>query len=144
MEMIMKKMITIQMVFIFLFVCNIGAQNKLNEQNVKSQLAKIFDLSKDQNYAGSAALFLYNKGNDLRTYNFKSKSEARAVKRMAKKIKAYLDLSDSYEYESITFGNYKKLPSAELKVYFKSGDQKLSISFLFVEHLGNILLANFK
>lgn len=144
MELIMKKRIIVQLIFASLFIVNINAQNKLNENNVKSHLSKIFDFSKDQNFASAANLFIYNKNNALRAFNYSNKTEARAVKRMVKKIKAYLDLSDSYEYESITFGTFKNLHSAELKVNFKSGDQKLSISFMFVELSGKILLAKFR
>ncbi len=140
----MKKMIMVQFVLALLLFSSFNAQNQLTENKVKTQLTKIFDLSKDQNYSGITSLFLYIKGNKVRTFNFTDRSDAKAVKRMAKKIKAYLDLSDSYEYERITYGKVNNLQSADLKVDFKSGDQKLSISFEFVEYSGNILLANFK
>lgn len=141
---VVKKIVMIQIVLALLLINSVIAQNQLKENEVKSQLTKIFDLSKDQNYSGVAALFLYNKDNVIRAFNYANKSDAKVVKRMAKKIKAYIDLSDSYEYESITYGKIKNLPSADLKVSYRSGDQKLSISFLFVEHSGNVLLTNFK
>jgi hypothetical protein len=144
MELVMKKMIMVQFVLALLLFSSFYAQNQLKENEVKAQLTKIFDLSKDKNYSGITSLFLYNKKDEVRTFNFTDRSDAKAVKRMAKKINAYLDLSDSYEYESIAYGKMNNLSSAELKVNFKSGDQKLSISFVFVEYSGNILLANFR
>ena len=140
----MKKMIIILLMFVLLASSNILAQDSLDKNDVKTKLTKIFDLSKDQNYGSAASLFLNNKNDDLRAFNYEDKSEAKAVKRMVKKIKAYLDLSDSYEYESIEFAKLHNLPSADIKVNFKSGDQILTISFIFVQHSNNILLAKFK
>ena len=140
----MKKVIIIQLVFVLLLVNGLVAQNNLSETNVKNALTKIFDLSKNQDYESLASLILYNKRNELRSYNNSNKSEAKSVKRMSKKIKAYLDLSDSYEYESLTNGKENNLPSVTLKVNFKSGDQELTISFFFVDLNGNLLLSKFK
>lgn len=140
----MKKMIIIQIVLILFGASIVTAQNNLSETNVKNALTKIFDLSKNQNYESLASLMLYSKKNELRTFNFTNKSEVKSVKRMSKKIKAYLDLSDSYEYESLTTGKEHNLPSVNLKVNFKSGDQELTISFLFVDQNGKILLSKFK
>jgi len=141
----MNKIVLIK-VFTAIFI--IGtltfAQNQLKENDVKSSLSKIFELSKNQNYSDAAKMFIYTKNNESRVFDYTNKSDARIVKRMAKKIKAYLDLSDSYEYESITYGTFKNLPNANLKVNFKSGDQELTISFLFVQKDGNSLLAEFK
>jgi hypothetical protein len=120
------------------------AQNQISEADVKSQLTTIFDLSKQQNFGAASKLLLYNENNELRNYNFENSNEAKNVKRMVKKIKAYLDLSDSYEYETLTYLNDKSLPTAEIKINFKSGDQKLTISFSFVKFKGNLLLESFK
>lgn len=135
------KLITI---FIFLLLIgSLSAQTKLNEENLKSSLSKIFDLSKDQNFKDVAPMLINIKGKTIQTFDFNKKTDTKSVKRLAKKIKAYLDLSDSYEYESITYGTTDKLPSAELKVNFRSGDQNLTISFIFVEHANKIYLAKF-
>lgn len=139
----MKKIMLIQIFLVFLIFSGLSAQDKINEEEVKSALTKIFDLSKEQNYAEAAKLLLYSR-NEVRSFNFSDKSEAKRAKRLVKKIKAYLDLSDSYEYESLTLGTMQKLESADLKVNFKSGDQELTISFLFVKHANKLLLAHFK
>ena len=140
----MKKIIILQLFLAFLLFNSFAAQKQLEEIEVKSALTKIFNLSKDQNFAESAKLLLFNKKDQLRSYNFKNPSEAKSVKRMVKKIKAYLDLSDSYEYESLTKGKMGKVQSSDLKVKFKSGDQQLSISFTFVKIGENILLSDFR
>ena len=140
----MKKKLLLFIIFSACLSFSLNAQNKLSEDTAKSALTKIFDLSKNQNYSALASLFLYEEGKELRSYNNSVRGEAKSVKRNAKKIKAYLDLSDSYEYNSITFGKLLNNPSADLEVNFKSGDQELTISFIFVEIAGNILLADFK
>lgn len=139
----MKKMILIQIFLAFILFSGVSAQDQINEEDVKTALTKIFDLSEEQNFAEAAKLLLYNK-KDIRNFNYSDAAEAKSVKRLVKKIKAYLDLSDSYEYESLTFGTMQKLESADLKVNFKSGDQELTISFLFVKHANKLLLAQFK
>ena len=140
----MKKIIILQLFLAFLLFNSFAAQKQLEEIEVKSALTKIFNISKDQNFAESAKLLLYHEKDQLRSYNFKNPSEAKSVKRIVKKIKAYLDLSDSYEYESLTTGKMDKIKSSDLKVKFKSGDQQLSISFTFVKIGENILLVDFK
>lgn len=140
----MKKKLLLLIIFSIGLSWNLNAQNKLSEVTAKAALTKIFDLSKDQNYSAIASLLLYEEGKELRSYDNSAKAEAKSVKRNAKKIKAYLDLSDSYEYNRITFGKLLNNPSAELEVNFKSGDQELTISFIFVEIAGKILLADFK
>ena len=137
----MLKMILMNILLLSL-ASPIFAQNKLNESNVKSALSQIFDLSKKQEYQ-KLAPFLLNKDN-LKAFNFQNSSDARSVKRISKKIKAYLDLSDSYQYERLTFETFENLPSAELEVSFKSGDQDLKISFIFIEQSNKILLAKFR
>lgn len=140
----MKKTIMVLALLLFLLMGSLHAQNQIQAEKVKSALTKIFDLSKDQKFSSTAPLFLNDDDDKLRSYNYNDKIDAKAVKRMAKKIKAYLDLSDSYEYESLTYGTVSDLPSADLNVNFKSGDQELTISFLFVEMNGKILLLSFK
>lgn len=140
----MKKIFLLLIIFVIGFTWNLNAQTKLDEGTVKAALSKIFDLSKDQNYTALASLLLYEKGKELRSYNNSVNEEKKTVKRNAKKIKAYLDLSDSYEYKSITFGKLLNNPNAELEVNFRSGDQELTISFIFVDISGKILLADFK
>lgn len=137
----MKKMIFMN-IFMFALILPIFSQSQLNENKIKSALTQIFDQSKMQDYKKLAPL-LFNE-DELKPFNIQNSSDERAVKRIAKKIKAYLDLSDSYSYESLSFDKFANLPSAELEVSFKSGDQDLNISFIFVESSNKILLAEFK
>lgn len=139
----MKKNLYLQLVIVLFLLNNVSVSATMKESAVKSALTKIFDMSKNKNYTDSAPL-LFNKKLITRAYNYTDKSEIKAVKRICKKIKAYLDLSDSYEYEAISFSKDKNLQSANLKVNFQSGNQELTISFIFVEISGKILLSSFK
>lgn len=140
----MRINILLLLIFAIGFTYNLDAQSKLNEGTAKAALSKIFELSKEQNYPALASLLLYEEGKELRSYNYSVKEEKKLVSRNGKRIKAYLNLSDSYEYNIIKFGKLFNNPSAELKVQFKSGDQKLTISFIFIELSGKIFLADFK
>lgn len=136
----MKKIILIKL-FLVLFSFVLYGQNLLNENEIKSSLTKIFELSEAQDYANLGQKLLNN--DTMKPYNMKNSQESKSVKRSGKKIKAYLDLSDSYEYKDLEFETYKNLPSANLNVIFRSGSQNLTISFIFVEFDKKILLAKF-
>ena len=139
----MRKIVIINIIILLFSATSILAQ-QIDENALKQTLSKVFELSKSQNFNELSSNLVSSKGDQVRNYDLQNKSDAKAVKRTAKKIKAYLDLSDSYEYESIVYNEFKGLPSADLKVNFKSGDQELTISFLFVNQAGKILLAKFK
>ncbi len=140
----MKRITYLNILFLFLFTSMVYSQNELTKSDLKETVSKIFNLCNDKNYKAMADLLLFKDGNKYRPYNFSNKSEAKKVKRLSKKIKAYLDLSDSYEYNSFVKGKLNNLPSTTLNIIFVSGDQKLKISFEFVKLNGKILLASFK
>ncbi len=140
----MKKILKISFLLVFLFTIKIYSQNSINEAEVKLTLTKLFDFSKNRNYK-QAANFLAYTGKDKNriertSFNFSEKSEIKAVKRKCKNIKAYLELSDSYEYGKFTRNGNK----AVLNVIFKSGDQELKIAFSFVKIGNKILLIDFQ
>lgn len=135
------KNIIVTSVFLILFSMVLCGQNRLNENDIKLSLTQIFEMSETENYEILGQKLLNN--DTMKPYDIKIKKEARSVKRSGKKIKAYLDLSDSYEYKDLEFETYKNLPSANLNVIFRSGGQNLTISFVFVEINNKILLAKF-
>ena len=135
------KNIVIPIIFLFFLPFILVGQNRLNENEIKSSLTQIFELSKEQDF-GRLGEKLLNDAS-LKPFNMTNKKDSKSVKRSGKKIKAYLDLSDSYEYKDLEFETYKDLPSANLNVIFRSGSQNLTISFIFVEVDNKILLAKF-
>ncbi len=140
----MKNILKMTFLLVFLYAINIHAQNSVTKSEIKTTLTKLFDLCKTKNYAEASAYFAYEgkdaAGNRKVSFNYAEKSEKKAVKRKCKKIKAYLDLSDSYEYGDFNSSDSK----AEMNVIFKSGDQELKITFSFTKAENKILLTDFK
>ncbi len=140
----MKNILKISFLLLFLFTINIIAQSSIKQTEVKSILTNLFDLCKNKNYKDAANYFAYNgkdtDRNGKTAFNYTNKSERKIVKRKCKKIKAYLDLSDSYEYGDFSTNGNK----VNLNVIFKSGDQELKIVFAFIKSGNKILLSNFK
>ncbi len=140
----MKNILKISFLLVFLYTINIHAQNSVTKSEIKSTLTNLFNLCKTKNYAEASAYIAY-EGKDAAknkkvSFNFTDKSEKKAVKRKCKRIKAYLDLSDSYEYGDFNSSNNH----AKMNVIFKSGDQELMITFSFVKTGNKILLTDFK
>jgi hypothetical protein len=141
----MKKILTnINFVIIVTFFVNVCINAQTSEANVKSALSSVFDVSVKEDFSKAAGLMLYEDGKEKRAYNSSDNSELKTVKRQCKKIKAYIDLSDSYEYANFSTTQINGMNGAVLEVIFKSGDQKLNISFSFVNLSGKLLLASFK
>lgn len=142
----MKK---ISIIFLMLlFFGNIKAQSNINESEIKTALNRLFEISKNKNYDAAALLMVYNGNNSARrlkdSFNSKNDSELKEVKRNCKKINAYLDLSDSFEYDQFIFNTYEGLPTSTVIINFLSGNQILKISFTFIKVNNKILLLNLK
>ncbi len=123
------------------------AQSEKPEDQVKSTLSEIFKLSKGNKYEKASGYFAYT-GDDKDRYltstlNYGVREEKSIVRRNCKKIKAYLELSDSYEYGKFQTKNIDGVKHYILKVVFKSGSQNLNISFDFVKIGNKFVLASF-
>ena len=131
-----------------LFIGNINGQSDINESEIKTALNKLFEMSKNKNYDVAALLMVYNGNNSARrlkdSFNPKDDLELKEVKRNCKKISAYLDLSDSFEYDQFIINTYEGLPVSTVKINFLSGNQILKISFSFIKVNNKILLLNLK
>jgi hypothetical protein len=140
----MKIKISMFILISLFLTISIYSQNEITETEAKTSLTNLFDLSKSKSYEEASLFLAYNGKDEAKinkvAFNYADKKEKKAVKRKCKKIKAYLDLSDSYEYDGFSSnGN-----SGTIKVNFKSGDQELKISFTFVKISGKVLLSDFK
>lgn len=122
------------MIFAFLSMNNLNAQ--INAQNAKDVANSLFELCGKNNYSSAASLLAYHGSDESRlyksTYNYSNSSEAADVKRFCNRIKAMIEISDSYEFGSFgtkkTHGNEVK----SLEVIFKSGSQKIKNKLTFV------------
>ncbi len=145
----MKKIINITLatLIFILGAKSVSAQSDNWKNKTKSTLEKIFELSKKGDYKTAADYFVNTSSDPAKkynvTYNFTNRKEKSKVKRNCKKIKAYLDLSDSFEYAGF---QKKKIDGIEryiVNVKFKSGNQALNISFNFIKLNGKFVLADF-
>ena len=140
----MKNILKISFLLAFIFSINIYAQNSINETEVKSALINMFDLCKNKSYENASVYLAYDGKDETRkgksSFNYAVKSEKKIVKRKCKRIKAYLELSDSYEYGKFSSNGNK----GNINVIFKSGDQEFKIVFTFIKTGKKILLSDFK
>lgn len=125
------------------FSMNINAQNF--ESEVKDQLTKLFEFSKNKNYEKAAALILYEGENKERlnkdSFNPAEKEELEKVKRLCKKISALIDLSTKYEFGELKTEKVDKNEVFSIDVIFTSGTQKLATSFNFLKTEKGFLLS---
>ena len=136
------------LLFIFLFAAgqNTFAQKEF-ESKVTNTLNKIFELSKKKEYEKVAALFAYTGTDDSRylkdSYNPKDRNELKQVRRMAKKISAILNTSDSYSSSKCKKVKDEGVDKYIMNIIFASGNQELEFEFAFIELKENYLLVEF-
>ena len=137
----MKNTMKILFLIVFLFTAkNFFAESKVDIKEVKSTLTKLFDLCKNKNYKDASLYLAYTGKDGIKRFNYSEKSDKKIVKRKCKKIKAYLELSDAYEYGKFSSVGNK----GNIEIIFKSGDQEFNIVFSFIKLGTKILLLNFK
>ncbi len=117
------------------------------QTSIKEQLDRIFRYSEQRNSTLLAATIAYN-GNDSKR-NLKdaldpnNTDEMNRAKRILKKIKAFLNLSDSHEFGTLEIKNSADRQMYVQEVKFKSKSQVLSTHFTFVGFEGRYLLVEF-
>jgi len=145
-EVIMNRLLDIFLAVI-LFSSLILAQNA-DQDSIKSTLNKLFDFSKVENFS-SAAKFIAYDGNDQERYlisqmNINDSKEESKIKRIIKRIKAMLDISDSYSFGQFSTKQDAKFVINKIEVIFKSGTQELKTQFSFVKSKDIFLLTDLK
>jgi hypothetical protein len=136
------------LIFLGLFVSTIWTQPNKEADDIKNTLTVIFDLSKADDFEGAAKYIVYSGDDNARkfvdTYNYKVRREAKDVKRITKKIKALLDITDKYNF--IDFKNETRDAN---KIYiqmvnFVSSGQQLTTKFEFLKVGDKYLLLSVK
>ncbi len=122
------------------------AQNDDKSEVIKSTINTLFDLCKNNKYEQAAAMIAYTGKNEKRnlaeSYNYKDSKEASKVKRIAKKIKAFLDISDKFKIGSLKVSTVDNKNNYSVEVLFISGNQELKTLFTFIEAGNKILMAD--
>lgn len=135
------------MFFTLVLFLNVNAQNSL-EDSAKVTINKLFNFSKSENYEMSSKFIAYD-GTDQNRYlksslNFSDSKEAFKTKRIVKRIKAFLDISDSFSFGKFESLNDAKFNLFKVEVSFKSGEQELKTVIILVQSGNNFLITDLK
>lgn len=112
-------------VLTLIFSISIANEAYGQSAELKKTVDTIFKLSKDKSY-DQAEKYFYNSAADS--------------KRLAKKINAFLTVSDSYAIESSKSTPKGDIEEHVVSIAFKSGDRKLNADFIFVKANNKFLL----
>jgi len=120
------------------------SQTRNVESEVKSAVDILINLCEEQLYDSIATLIVYNGKDQTRylkdTYNYSDRKEVTAVKRVGKKIKAFIDLSDNRKFGEYNLGVKNEMQNYNLEVIFKNGEQEIVTVFTFIEISKKLLL----
>lgn len=126
---------------IIVFSVSIFAQS--NDERLTESIENLFAVSKQRDYNKVCDLIAYTGSDETRylsaKLNAKNNYELQQAERIAKKIKAYVDISDSYEITSTDKISEEGGELLHAKIEFKSGKQILEVVFKFVE-INEVLL----
>ncbi len=142
----MKNLILVSLfTFLVLAPSLIFAQSDAEKNEIKTLLNKIFEVSKGKNVNDAAGLLAYTGDDEAKNlkqpFDLANSNDQNAAKRLLKKIKALLDISDSNAFTDFGTTNKKGISLVTLSVSFKSGAQTLTSVFSFVNINGKYLLA---
>lgn len=134
-----------KIVLLFALVYLTGfAQTIEIDSSLSASIENLFSAARKSNFK-SASDFIAYSGNDAsRKYSSKLNSsvndELQVAERITKKIKAYLDISDSYEIGETKIITENEQEFVMVDTALKSGKQILNIEFKFVRVSGVYLL----
>ena len=134
-------------IFFLLLLFSVGGlcQIEITKSDINTTIATLFEASEKSNYKNACDLIVYIGGEEARNYSGKLNAgnvdDLEKAKRMVKKIKAYLDISDSYEILDSKTITKKDREFIAVDVAFKSGKQVLKMQFQFVNSSITLLLA---
>ncbi|OGU33248.1 MAG: hypothetical protein A2068_14540 [Ignavibacteria bacterium GWB2_35_6b] len=115
-------------------------------QTTKEALTQVLEFSKAKKFAEAAPLIAYDGTDETKkfkaAFNAKDENDLNSVKRICKKIKALVDISDSYEIGAQTEIEKDGIKWFVTEVGFKSGNQSLKTVFSFVKINDKFLLGD--
>lgn len=129
--------------FLVVLSASVFAQDLIGEK-LNTTIEKLFSVSKLRDYNAVCDLIVFTGSDEARNLqsklNSKNDEELQQAERIAKKIKAYVDISDSYEITSTEKVTEDEKEFLHAKIEFKSGNQILEIVFKFIGINENLLL----
>lgn len=140
------RTLLITLLLLCVSVSVVFTQTRNFESKVKSTVDLLLNLSEEGMYDSIATLIVYSGKDQTRylkdTYNYSDRKEANAVKRIGKKIKAFIDLSESRKFGKYSKSVVKEIPNYNLELIFKNGEQEIVTVFSFTEVKNKLLLLN--
>ncbi|MCZ7603383.1 MAG: hypothetical protein QY331_03270 [Melioribacteraceae bacterium] len=136
----MKKIMSFMIIISFVTF----AQNTQIDSSLSGSLEGFFTAVQKADYKNSAEYIVYSGNDESRKYleklNSDNAGELQSAERIGKKVKAYLDISDSYEFIGSKVVTENERTFVFVNTAFKSGKQSLNIEFKFVDVQGKYLL----
>lgn len=123
-----KTNLTIVILFLMMLmvVPNLKAQTT-DEQNIKSVISSLLDLSKTRSYEKAAKILAYTGDDKTRNlsvpFNSADKNELSQVKRFVNRVSSLLQLSSKYELGDIITDEENN--TYDIEIFFTSGEQRL-------------------
>lgn len=118
----------------------------LKAQSSQDVLKNILEFSKAKKFSEAAAFIAYDGTDEAKkfkvAFDANNDNELNSVKRICKKVKALIDISDSYEIGSAKEEKKDGLDWTVIEVSFKSGSQNLKTLFSFVKVNDKFLLGD--
>ena len=109
----------------------------IKAQTSQETLNQILEFSKSKKFAEASSLIAYDGVDEAKKFkmpfNPKDENDLNSVKRICKKIKALIDISDSYEIGAPVEKEKDGFNWTVIEVSFKSGSQNLKTLFSFVK-----------
>lgn len=115
-------------------------------QSTQDALKQILEFSKEKKFEQAAPLIAYNGADETKkfkvAFSANDENELNSVKRICKKVKALVDISDSYEIGAQTEIEKDGIKWFVTEVGFKSGNQSLKTVFSFIKINDKFLLGD--
>ena len=131
----MKKFISFFVIIITIISSNVLIA-QINEQSAKSVADKFFAACERSDYRTAAGMLGYHGSDESRlykdTYNFSIHEDTDDVKRFCNRVKATIEISDSYEFGRFSSRIVHGKEVKSLDVTFKSGNQKIKNKLIFI------------
>ncbi len=140
---------TVSKIFLLIvIICGTLVAQVDPKEIVKNDIERLLRYTKQNNIILAARLIAY-KGNDADrnlkdAVNPENEEELKHAKRIVKKLNAFLDLSDTYEFGEFQKKSDKTGDYFIQEVKFKKGQQLLSTDFTFINFQGRYLLTDFE
>lgn len=130
---------------IFLTIISFATINgQISEQSAKNVANQLFKSCEKNNHKSAADILAYHGSDETRlykdTYKYSDSKEASNVKRFCNRLKAMIEISDSYELGKLRSRKIYGKEFQSLDVIFKSGNQKIKNKLVFIDIKGNAVV----